>query len=247
LKVSANQNRPRIGTGRGATGKKDGTIISVEISAHTIEFEGRHASLVLAADITERKNLEEQFYPAQRLESVGRLAGGVAHDFNNLLTVINGYAAVILSELTSDFDYLEARFTVPSFFGRKLQYMIFFNREAIRRRVPGEGLGAIVARELAHINYYETKPRVEWICGVSSGYCYLPSRRASNGKADLDAIALGTALVSSPTGNGSTSILSHPEVPKQSATTIRRSKLKRCLRPKRTTQACCASFSVVFP
>jgi hypothetical protein len=79
--------------------KKDGTIISVEISAHRIEFEGRNASLVLAADITERKNLEEQFYQAQRLESVGRLAGGVAHDFNNLLTVINGYAAVILSEL----------------------------------------------------------------------------------------------------------------------------------------------------
>ncbi|HEY1240046.1 MAG TPA: PAS domain S-box protein [Bryobacteraceae bacterium] len=77
--------------------KRDGSIISVEVVAHPIDFEGRKAALVLASDITERQRLEEQFQQAQRLESIGRLAGGVAHDFNNLLTVINGYASVILS------------------------------------------------------------------------------------------------------------------------------------------------------
>jgi hypothetical protein len=82
--------------------KKNGEIISVEITEDTITFDGRAASLVLATDVTERLRLEQHLRHSQRMESIGLLAGGVAHDFNNLLTVINGYADMVLHDVPAD-------------------------------------------------------------------------------------------------------------------------------------------------
>ncbi|GAB4212879.1 MAG: PAS domain-containing sensor histidine kinase [Roseiflexaceae bacterium] len=58
--------------------------------------------IVALRDISERRNLESQLQHAQRMESIGRLAGGMAHDFNNLLTAILGNAELMLSELPPD-------------------------------------------------------------------------------------------------------------------------------------------------
>jgi PAS domain S-box-containing protein len=85
--------------GRWRHRRKDGTIITAEIVVHPLRFGTREARLVMINDVTERASLEDQFHQAQRLESVGRLAGGVAHDFNNLLAVINGYADLLAQDL----------------------------------------------------------------------------------------------------------------------------------------------------
>jgi two-component system, cell cycle sensor histidine kinase and response regulator CckA len=67
---------------------KDGRTIYVDIAECPVDFENQTASLVLANDVTERHFLEDELRQAQKMEAVGRLAGGVAHDFNNVLMAI---------------------------------------------------------------------------------------------------------------------------------------------------------------
>ena len=77
--------------------RADGTRIWIEALVTTIEENGRIiGSQSALRDMTERKHIEMQYLHAQKMESIGRLAGGVAHDFNNLLTVINGYSEMLL-------------------------------------------------------------------------------------------------------------------------------------------------------
>ena len=79
--------------------RKDGSVFSADVMATTMPDSNL---LGIIRDISERKKMEEQLRLSQRMEAIGKLAGGVAHDFNNLLAVILGCADVMLDELAPD-------------------------------------------------------------------------------------------------------------------------------------------------
>jgi len=80
--------------------RRDGSRISVRVTGSTfLSADGVRSYEVIAEDVTQHRALEAQFRQAQKMQAIGRLAGGVAHDFNNLLTVINGEARFLLEDL----------------------------------------------------------------------------------------------------------------------------------------------------
>jgi two-component system cell cycle sensor histidine kinase/response regulator CckA len=91
--------------------RKDGSVVDIAlVTSPMTDSTGRVTGVsTIARDITgrkkaeaERQTLEAQYQQAQKMEAIGRLAGGVAHDFNNLLTVILGFCELLLADLTPD-------------------------------------------------------------------------------------------------------------------------------------------------
>jgi nitrogen-specific signal transduction histidine kinase/CheY-like chemotaxis protein len=90
-------------------------------------------------DVTRRKQLEDELRQAQKMEAVGRLAGGVAHDFNNLLTIIMGRSALLLGRLKADDPNRKSVELIQKTAGRAAsltgQLLAFSRKQVLQRRV----------------------------------------------------------------------------------------------------------------
>jgi two-component system cell cycle sensor histidine kinase/response regulator CckA len=132
--------------------RKDGKIIWVSESAHTVRnvvgqiqhFEGT------VQDITERRELEQQLRQMQKIEAIGRLAGGVAHDFNNILMAISSYSELLARKLPKDDPsqrYAEEILRATNRGSSLTQGLLAFSRkQVVSPKIVG--LNALIAQQI---------------------------------------------------------------------------------------------------
>jgi len=126
--------------------RKDGSEIEVEVSVAQLMYRGKRATQGILRDITGRRLLESQMRQTQKLEAIGRLAGGVAHDFNNLLTAIIGTSELLKRqvadrpELTEELDQILAVATRGS---NLTQQLLAFSRSKPHQARPMKLSGSV--------------------------------------------------------------------------------------------------------
>jgi PAS domain S-box-containing protein len=126
--------------------RSDGTEAVADVLLAPIDLRGRRCLLVVFRDMTERRReerererLQAELYQAQRMESIGVLAGGVAHDFNNLLSVILGYVGLAIdsedTSATTREDLVEVK-KAGERSAELTRQLLAFGRKQVLQRVP---------------------------------------------------------------------------------------------------------------
>ncbi|MBN2586080.1 MAG: PAS domain S-box protein [Candidatus Fermentibacteraceae bacterium] len=125
---------------------KEGGIFPVEVTTNYVEYKDRFLGIAFDRDTTERRKAQEEqerlqnrLFQAQKMESLGILAGGVAHDFNNLLQIISGNIEMLLNEKDQDHPDVERLETAARSIDRAgglVQQLLLFGRKAVVQRMP---------------------------------------------------------------------------------------------------------------
>jgi two-component system, cell cycle sensor histidine kinase and response regulator CckA len=127
----------RVGTQRHRA--KDGRVIEIDVTSHVVMFEGKRAIIGVGLDVTERSSVEEQLRQSQKMEAVGRLAGGIAHDLNNILAVILSSASFVRDRLGTAHALAPEVDDIEAAAGRAAaltQQLLAFSRKQPRKPKP---------------------------------------------------------------------------------------------------------------
>ncbi len=126
--------------------RKDGSTIDVILSPSLVRFQGVESIILAITDITQRKadddernSLRQQYLQSQKMEAIGRLAGGIAHDFRNQLTVINGYTSMLMRKTIPGSPVrrpLEQILKSTARSGRLANQLLSFSRKQPLKPVP---------------------------------------------------------------------------------------------------------------
>jgi PAS domain S-box-containing protein len=126
--------------------RRDGSEFPMLLAVIEMRFEEGPALVAFITDLTapknaavERAHLEQQLQQAQKMESIGRLAGGVAHDFNNLLTVINGFSSLLMQKLDGEpklWSYAEQVRKAAERGARLTRQLLAFSRQEVIKPIP---------------------------------------------------------------------------------------------------------------
>ena len=128
--------RQRLSEGKSHSGLLDvkyqtlrGNVVEVDTFASQTTWENQDAFLIVARDISARKQLEQQLRQAQRLEAVGQLTGGIAHDVNNLLAVIQGNTEFLADEIGEDNEMVRSILRASQRGAELTQRLLAFSRQ----------------------------------------------------------------------------------------------------------------------